>query len=239
MYLGAAAVLAVVAVLILAAVTLLGGRDGASGGADAGTGAAGVPAETGPSPASYSSSASSEAYRGLARRRDDPAPLTAGEVFPESVSELRAEKARPTLRGKRLDADCTAAAWGGTVAADLRRGRCTQAARMIYADTRSGHALAVAVFNLASADDAGRFVAMLDKARGGGFVRPLPVPRSRHVFGQGYGMARGLAMGHFAVVTWAERLDGEGDARDETLLSLLIEGGKVPAVLGRAARTTQ
>ena len=51
-------------------------------------------------------------------------------------------------------------------------------------------------------------------------------------------MARGLAMGHFAVVSWAARLDGKGDATDETLLSLLIEGGKSPAVLGRAARTS-
>jgi hypothetical protein len=51
-------------------------------------------------------------------------------------------------------------------------------------------------------------------------------------------MARGLAMGHFAVVSWAARLDGKGDATDETLLSLLIEGGKSPAVLGRAARAS-
>jgi hypothetical protein len=48
-------------------------------------------------------------------------------------------------------------------------------------------------------------------------------------------MARGLAMGHYAVVSWAQRLDGKGDASDGNLLSLLIEGGKAPAVLGRAA----
>lgn len=239
MYAGAAGVLGIVAVLVLVAVFVLRGEAGTPGGAEAGTGAAGAPAGTGPSPASYSSSASSEAYAGIAQRRTDPAPLTAKEAFPPAASALQAGKARPALRGKQLDADCTAAVWGGTVAAELRRGRCTQAARMIYADPRSGHALAVAVFNLASAADADRFVATLDRARGGGFVRPLPVPGSEHVFGQGYGMARGLGMGHFAVVTWAERLDGKGDARDETLLSLLIEGGKVPAVLGRAARTAQ
>ncbi|MEV5575123.1 hypothetical protein AB0L06_34230 [Spirillospora sp. NPDC052269] len=61
-------------------------------------------------------------------------------------------------------------------------------------------------------------------------------------FGQdGYGAARGVAMGHYAVVAWAQRLSGSGDAasaaKDETLLSILIEGQKAPAVLDRAART--
>jgi hypothetical protein len=41
------------------------------------------------------------------------------------------------------------------------------------------------------------------------------------------------------VVSWAERLDGKGTETDETLLSLLIEGGKSPAVLGRAARASE
>jgi hypothetical protein len=142
------------------------------------------------------------------------------------------------LRAKRLDGDCAAAVWGASVGDELRRGGCTQAARGIYSDTEHGYALAVAVFNLAGAEDANRFVAKLDQTIGAGFVLPLEAPAPLDDFGRGFGMARGLAMGHYAVVSWAQRLDGTGDEKDETLLSLLIEGGKSPAVLGRAARAT-
>ncbi len=95
------------------------------------------------------------------------------------------------------------------------------------------------MFNLNASADADRFVAKLEQTIGAGFVLPLGAPDPLDDFGRGFGMARGLAMGHFAVVSWAARLDGKGDATDETLLSLLIEGGKSPAVLGRAARTSE
>jgi len=95
------------------------------------------------------------------------------------------------------------------------------------------------VFNLSGSAEADRFVATLEETLGGGFVRPLEAKAPLDEFGRGFGMARGLSMGHFAVVTWAQRLDGKGDAKDETLLSLLIEGGKNPAVLGRAARASE
>jgi hypothetical protein len=147
-------------------------------------------------------------------------------------------KATLKLRAKRLDGDCAAAVWGGSVGDELGRGGCTQAARGIYSDTKRGYALAVAVFNLAGSADADRFVAKLETTIGAGFVRPLEAPAPLDGFGRGFGMARGLAMGHFAVVSWAQRLDGKGDEKDETLLSLLIEGGKAPAVLGRAARAS-
>ncbi|QXJ25453.1 hypothetical protein AGRA3207_006945 [Actinomadura graeca] len=199
----------------------------------------GAAASSGPSPASYSSSPTSAAYAGIAQRTADPAPLTAGEAFPSSAERTTVPGGVSlTLRARRVDGDCTAAVWGATVAGDLRRGGCTQAVRGIYSDTRRGYGLAVAVFNLAGSADADRFVDLLDRTRGGGFVRPLEAPAPLASFGRDFGMARGLAMGHFAVVSWAQRLDGTGDERDETLLSLLIEGGKAPAVLGRAARAS-
>jgi hypothetical protein len=125
------------------------------------------------------------------------------------------------------------------VGAELGRGGCTQAARGIYSDTETGYALAVAVFNLNASADADRFVEKLEHTIGAGFVLPLEAPDPLDDFGRGFGMARGVAMGHFAVVSWAARLDGKGDATDETLLSLLIEGGTSPAVLGRAARKSE
>ncbi|MES9540229.1 hypothetical protein [Actinomadura sp. NPDC000600] len=238
LYFAAAAVLGVLVLLGAAAVVLSGDDAPESKGP---TGARiGRAAGTGPSPASYSSSPSSSAYAGIANRSGDPQPLTVGEAFPSSAAKLPVPdgKIAVKLRAKRLDADCAAAVWGGSVAEELGRGGCTQAARGIYSDTEHGYALAVAVFNLAGSADADRFVARLETTIGAGFVRPLEAPAPLDRFGRGFGMARGLAMGHFAVVSWAQRLDGKGDEKDENLLSLLIEGGKAPAVLGRAARGT-
>ena len=215
---------------------LRGGDDAAAGRAPAAV--LGSVAGSGPSPTFYSSSPTSAAYAGIAARAADPAPLTAGEAFPSAVARVTVPGSGVVLalRAKRVDGDCAAAVWGATVAGELRRGGCVQAARGLYTDTRRGYGLAVAVFNLAGSADADRFVDLLDHTRGGGFVRPLQAPAPLTSFGRDFGMARGLAMGHFAVVSWAQRLDGKGDERDETLLSMLIEGGKAPAVLGRAAR---
>ncbi|MDL4770950.1 hypothetical protein [Actinomadura xylanilytica] len=244
LYFGAAAGLGVIVVLalVLVAVTGSDGKDGKGAAVqDPGRGTTmGQPAASGPSPSSYSSSPSAAAYRAIERRSADTAPLTVGELFPSSAAAISGldGKARPTLREKRLDGDCAAAVWGTGTATSLRAGGCSQAGRGVYADTKRGYALSVTVFNLAAAADADRVVDALGRGRGGGFVRPVPAGPPLDRFGRGYGMARGLAMGHFAVVAWAQRLDGKGDERDETLLSLLIEGGKSPAVLGRAARTT-
>ncbi|GGT54264.1 hypothetical protein [Actinomadura citrea] len=239
LYFGAAAVLGVLVLLGVGAVALSGGDPAPKPGAvtDA---KIGRPAGTGPSPTSYSSSPSSAAYAGIAARSADPQPLTAGEVFPSSAAKLPLPEGKVSvkLRAKRLDGDCAAAVWGGSVGEELGKGGCTQAARGIYSDTEHGYALAVAVFNLAGSADADRFVARLETTIGAGFVRPLEAPAPLDRFGRGFGMARGLAMGHFAVVSWTQRLDGRGDEKDENLLSLLIEGGKAPAVLGRAARGT-
>ncbi|CNG62713.1 Uncharacterised protein [Mycobacterium tuberculosis] len=223
----------------IGAVVVLRGGSGGGPGHAAGT-KIGTPAGNGPSPTSYSSSPSASAYGGITARRADPEPLTIEEAFPPDAAALPVPggKVKVKLRAKRLDGDCAAAVWGGTVGAELGRGGCTQAARGIYADTGKGYGLAVAVFNLDSSADADRFVAKLEETIGAGFVLPLPAPAPLEDFGRGFGMARGLAMGHFAVVSWAARLDGKGDATDETLLSLLIEGGKSPAVLGRAARAS-
>ncbi|MGI5202690.1 hypothetical protein ACQEU6_14105 [Spirillospora sp. CA-108201] len=239
LYFGAAAVLGVLVLLGVGAAVLSGG-DSAPKSAGAPVPPVGRPAGTGPSPTSYSSSPSGAAYAGIANRSADPKPLTEGEAFPSSAAKLPLPEGTVSvkLRAKRLDGDCAAAVWGGSVGEELGKGGCTQAARVIYSDTERGYALAVAVFNLAGSADADRFVARLESTIGAGFVRPLEAPAPLDRFGRGFGMARGLAMGHFAVVSWAQRLDGKGDEKDENLLSLLIEGGKAPAVLGRAARGT-
>ncbi|GAA2580084.1 hypothetical protein GCM10010411_10810 [Actinomadura fulvescens] len=233
----AAGALGLVVVLAAVALVVLGGRDDPPPPRPAAA-RMGPVAASGPAPASYSSSPSADAYTGIAQRSADPAPLTSAELFPSSASTvtLASGKAKLTLKGKRLDGDCAPAIWGRAVANAFSEAGCTQAARTLYADTKRGFALAVTVFNLKSADDSDRVVERLGNGRGGGFVRPLNAAAPLDEFGQGFGMARGLAMGHYVVVSWAQRLDGSGDEQDEALLSLLIEGGKSPAVLGRAAK---
>ncbi|MEU5879706.1 hypothetical protein [Spirillospora sp. NPDC047279] len=236
-FFAAAGVLGVILVVAAVAVVLNGGRDEAPAREPAAAGLGPV-AASGQAPSSYSSSPSSDAYAGIAERTADRAPLTEAESFPKSaaVITLPEAKAKLALKAKRLDGDCAAAIWGRGLADALGQGGCTQAGRALYADTRKGYALAVTVFNLAGAEHADRVVERLGEGRGGGFVRPLTASAPLDSFGQGFSAARGLAMGHYVVVAWAQRLDGRGDEQDEALLSLVIEGGKAPAVLGRAAR---
>ncbi|WP_433324886.1 hypothetical protein [Spirillospora sp. CA-294931] len=237
-YFLAAGALGLVVILLLVVALVAGGGEEKKAAPRRETGPRmGVPAESGPSPASYSSSPSTSAYASIERRSADSAPLTAAEAFPESAESISASEAKVALKGKRLDGDCAAAIWGRGLGAELRSGGCSQAARTIHVDAKKGYALSVTVFNLAGAREAGRVVEALERRRGGGFVTPLTA-EGADGFGRGFGMARGLAMGHYAVVAWAQRLDGKGDEKDETLLSLLIEGGKAPAVLGRAARNS-
>jgi len=236
-------------VAALVAVLVLGGDEGTGRSAAPGP-VVGRPAESGVSPSSYSSSPSTGAYAAIEQRSEDAAPLTIEEAFPKRAQKIELPDAgvELALKAKRLDGDCAAAVWGSGVGDVLRQGACTQAVRGVYADAGKkagqGYALTVAVFNLAGKQDADRLVALL--GGGGGFVRPLEAEAPLDRFGQGFTMARGLAMGHYAVVAWAQRLDGQDDgqidgqgtAQDETLLSLLIEGGKAPSALGRAARAT-
>jgi hypothetical protein len=254
-FFGAAA--AIIAVVVAGVAVLVTGGDGEDTARRAAGPAASVgrPVDSGSSPSSYSSSPSTDAYAGIDQRGEDGNLITEAEAFPSSARSLTVREAGSRLKlvGRRLDGDCAQAVWGRAVGDELRRGGCLQAVRGMYADTARGYALSVTIFNLASSADADRFVEALGRVRGGGFVRPLsdtaggvtvsPAASatagtgSLEGFGQGFSMARGLAMGHYAVISWAQRLDGQGDETDEALLALLIEGGKAPAVLGRAAAT--
>ncbi|HEX6469176.1 MAG TPA: hypothetical protein VF069_08780, partial [Streptosporangiaceae bacterium] len=193
-------------------------------------------AAEGPAPSAYSDSPSTRAFAGIDRRAADAAPLTAAEAFPKSAAVLEDRNAGVRLRqaGSRLDADCAAAVWGARLAGELRRGGCTQVARAGYLDKKAGYAALVAIINLATAADANRLVDALGNNAAPGFVLSLPgVDR----FDQGFSLARGRAMGHYAVIGWVRRLDGTGDEQDEALLSLLVTVSGPAAVLNRAAAT--
>jgi hypothetical protein len=196
--------------------------------------AMGRPVPTGPGPSAYSDAASSQVFAGIERRSADAAPLTHGEVFAKSAGVLPDQDARARLRlaDSQVDTDCAVAIWGTRLGDELRAGGCTQVARGAYVDKKAGYAAMVAIINLATAEDANRVVDSIGANPEAGFVLPLPAADQ---FDQGFSVARGRAMGHYAVIGWVRRLDGAGDAQNEALLSLLITVEGPKAILDRAA----
>jgi hypothetical protein len=194
-------------------------------------------ATSGLAPEVYSDAPSTPTFDAIGERSADGGPLTADEVFPRGKTTLvdGVTHARLELRGQRLDTDCAQAIWGVTAGGELRKSSCNQVVRGIYSDEKKGYAALFAIFNLAHSVDAGRFVHAITPGSGAGFVRPLPAAAPLDRFGQGFGMARGAAMGHYAVIVWVQRLDGTGDAKDQGLISLLVTAGNAPAVYARVA----
>lgn len=227
-YFATAGAIVLIAVLVAVAVTIFTHDEGQIR-RDAGLPpVTGVRAE-GPGASAYSQAASTEAFAAIADRHKDPKPLTAAEVFRTKKITDSDAKASLRLTASKLDSHCTAAIWGTHLAGLLEQGRCTQAARAMYAD-RHFDAL-VTIFNLSGSAAADRVVAQADPKSGNGF--PL-VPSRSAPFNQGFSIARGVAMGHFAVLTWVRHTNGTGDERDTALLSLLVTTGRPAAVLIRA-----
>jgi hypothetical protein len=227
-YFIAAGAVVVVALVVVIALVVSGDGDG---GGDHGMSAPKVTnvRTEGPGASAYSQAASTAAFNAIADRDKDGKPLTAGEVFATKKITDTDAKASLKLTASSLGSQCTAAIWGTRLAGRLRQGRCTQVARATYSDPH--FAALVTVFNLRDSHAADQVVADADPLTGGGF--PLVPPRSVPL-GQAFSIARGVAMGHYAVITWVQRADGTGDARDAALLSLLVTTGRPNAVLVRA-----
>jgi hypothetical protein len=229
-YFVAAGVVVLVAVVAIAATAFLSG-DGEH--RSAGTSSArivkNVPG-SGPVPTAYSQAASTPAFGAISAQSKDHAPLTSAEVFGDKKIDDADAKAGLRLTASKLDSRCTAAVWGPRLAGQLLQGRCTQVARAQYTDKH--FAALVTIFNLADARGADQVVATADPRAANGF--PL-VPPGAAAMGQSFGTARGVAMGHYAVITWVQRTDGSGDESDPALLSLLVSTGRPNAVLVRAA----
>jgi hypothetical protein len=230
-FFAAAGVIVVLAVVVAAAV-LVFTRDG-DGHGPAAPEVKNVQAE-GPGASAYSHAASTAAFAAIADRSKDAKPLTAAEVFAtKKISDTDA-KATLKLTASRLDGHCAVAVWGTRLAGLLQQGGCTQTVRATYSDKHFG--AIVTIFNLADAEAADRVVAGADPRSGNGF--PLAPPHSPP-FGQAFSTARGVAMGHYAVITWVQHADGTGDESDAALLSLLVTVGRPNAVLVRAAGQPQ
>lgn len=224
-YFVAAGVVLIVVLIVVAGFMLLG-RGAPKTAAPAPAGAA----ATGPLPSAYSMASSTKVFGPIAGRRADPRPLAAGEVAaPKTISDTDA-KASLKLATSKLDVGCSGAIWGGGFATVLQRAGCTQVSRAVYTDKR--YAAMVTIFNVADAAGADRVVAAVDPRAGQGFPQS---PSAAVSFNQGFSTARGVAMGHYAVITWVRRADGSGDETDPGLVSLLVAIGPPPAVLNRVA----
>ncbi|GAA3233674.1 hypothetical protein [Actinocorallia longicatena] len=231
-FFGAAAGLILVVAAAVIVILMTGDDDGRAQTLDAV--AMGRPAANGTSPSSYSSSPSSDVFVPIETRARDGAPLTAAELFPEKTLIDETAKTALTRRAVVLDGDCAKAMWGSGLGRVLRAGGCSQAGRALYGDTAKGFAVTIGVFNLRDSEAADTAVAAFG-AGTGGFVRPLPGKGALSKFGQGFSMARGVAMGHYVVITWAQRTDGTGDERSKPLLSLVLSAAKAEAIYERAA----
>lgn len=224
-YFVAAGVVLIVALIVGAGFVLLG-----DGGRESAGPAPGGATATGAVPSAYSMASSTKVFAPIAARSADARPLTAGEAFdPKTVSDKDA-KASLKLTASRLNARCSDAVWGGRFAEALRRAGCTQASRAVYTDSR--YDAMVTIFNLADAPGADRVLTAADPRDGRGFPQP---PTGAVAFNQGFSIARGVAMGHYAVITWIRRVDGSGDETDAGLVSLLVAIGPPPAILTRVA----
>ncbi|GAB2817862.1 hypothetical protein GCM10022221_14630 [Actinocorallia aurea] len=234
LFFGAAAALLVLvcAAAAVAVVVLRQGGEAEGGSARPGAVRLGVPELTGYTPESYSSSPSTEVFELIETRALDPEPLTADEMFPKGSLEDDTTGAKIVRRSAVEDADCADAIWGEGLAERLGEAGCSQAVRGLYTDTKKGFAAVVAVYNLTDAEAANDAVEAFG-AGTAGFVRvPDDAPE---FFGQGFGMARGIAMGHYALITWVQRTDGTGDERSAALLSVLVTAAEADAIYGRAA----
>ncbi|WP_433185341.1 hypothetical protein [Actinoallomurus sp. CA-150999] len=190
----------------------------------------GGPLAGGPSPSVYSAAASTDVFGPIAQRKADPSPLTENEVFDKKTIADADSKASLKLTTSKLDARCADTVWGQALVKLLQQAGCTQVARGVYEDKR--FTAMVAIFNLADSTVADKLVTAADPRTGNGFARP---PSDEAGFGQGFSTARGVAMGHYAVITWVRRADGSGSETDPKLLSLLVTVGPPPAVVGRVA----
>jgi hypothetical protein len=225
-YFGAAGVLGVIAVAVVIAMFTTGAFT-----THRAKDAIVLPPDNGVVPTDYSSAPSSAVFAPIRSRTADPKPLTADALFGTKTLADADSHLTLILGTSRLSAQCGTAVWGTALTAKVRQAGCTQAARAVYVDKAGTYAAFVTILNLDSATDANGFVAALDPAGGAGFVTPpAGAPAG---FGKGVGVARGLAMGHYAVVSWVQRLTGTGSEQDPTTMSLLITTGRPDAVLSR------
>ncbi|MEV4001079.1 hypothetical protein [Actinomadura sp. NPDC049753] len=141
----------------------------------------------------------------LQSRTTDPVPLTLKEVFGKATFKAGSHKyVRTAAAGKK---GCTGTVGGTTLAAALKKGRCTQALRATYALSNGSLVGTVGVFNLQT--EAAAKKAVKAAAAKDAFLVSLPGKGVSKNIGKGEALGTSQARGHYVIMTWVQRPDGK------------------------------
>ncbi|GAA4374110.1 hypothetical protein GCM10023088_29580 [Actinomadura verrucosospora] len=141
----------------------------------------------------------------LQSRTTDPVPLTLKEIFGKATFKAGSHKyVRTAAAGKKT---CAGAVGGTTLAAALKKGRCTQVLRATYALSNGSLVGTVGVFNLQT--EAAAKKAVKAAAAKDAFLVSLPGTGVSKNIGKGEALGTSQARGHYVIMTWVQRPDGK------------------------------
>lgn len=141
----------------------------------------------------------------LQSRTTDPAPLTLKEAFGKATFKTgKLKYVRTAAAGKK---SCTGVVGGTSLAAALKKGRCTQALRATYALSNGSLIGTVGVFNLQT--EAAAKKAVKAAAAKDAFLVALPGKGVSKNNGKGEALGTSQARGHYVIMTWVQRPDGK------------------------------
>ncbi|GGQ19064.1 hypothetical protein BKA00_004770 [Actinomadura coerulea] len=141
----------------------------------------------------------------LQSRTTDPAPLTLKEVF--GKASFKTGKLKYVRTAAVAKKSCAGVVGGTTLAASLKKGRCTQALRATYALSNGSLVGTVGVFNLQT--EAAAKKAVKAAAAKDAFLVALPGKGASKNVGKGEALGTSQARGHYVIMTWVQRPDGK------------------------------
>src|SRR5262249_2734787 len=109
----------------------------------------------------------------------------------------------------RLDSDCASTVNGAGLRTALQTYGCTQVVRAAYVSDDQKWVGQMAIFNLRDVTSANAFLDDLDPKSGKGWFLPVSGAAPVDEFGSTTTGAESGAYGHFVVVGWAGRVDGQ------------------------------
>ncbi|MFC4119622.1 hypothetical protein [Nonomuraea zeae] len=173
----------------------------------------------------------------LTDRAKDGRALTEKEVFGQTELPVT-KKLKLKLVAKQLDADCSAALWGGNLLEQVSETGCTQAARGLYASSDGRYIGQYTLLNLKDGQAAGDLVQSLKTLYRDGWVRPLTSAKAAFPAG-GHSESGGYALGHYVGLVWLGRADGaEPTPKDDFVSLTLALRGAEKAVYRRVVSIT-
>ncbi|MFD0905788.1 hypothetical protein [Actinomadura sediminis] len=190
---GAAAALVAVVVAVVAVVLLTGGGEE-------------KPAAVAKTvPTAYTPDYNGPGFAKIASREADQRAITEAEAF-GGAKTLTSGRYTFTQAGAELT-DCASAAWGDRLRQDLAAHGCTQIGRAAYVSADKKLLGQFIVVNLKDKAGADQIMRTLDPATNAGWIVPLN-PEGAPAFGKGFSAAYARNYGHYAVITWVQRVGG-------------------------------